>query len=380
MKLRARKTRNDATASALAEPLQQVDRTFVLRRGRRLIYFGGCDYFRMASHPDVLRAAHHGLETFGLNVSASRRTSGNHPLYEELERDLAKFFDTESAVLVSSGYVTNLVVAQALAGEFTHALIDERAHACLLDAAQLLGCPTHTFAHRDVRAAAAAARRCGPRAKLLVLTDGLFGHDGCVAPLAEYLKLLPKNTTLLVDDAHGAGTLGRNGRGTPEHLGVSTERIIQTITLSKAFGAYGGAILGPRSLREKIAARSRLFIGNTPLPLPLAAAAQASLRLVKKDPGLRRRLAFNTSYVKAALAESGLPVSGGPGPMVPLLPESPVEARRLERALLEVDILPPLLRYMSGPAHGYFRFVISSEHNAAQLDALVGVLNRFHRA
>ena len=379
MKLRAPKTRPAAT-SPLAEPLQQVDRTFVMCRSRRLIYFGGCDYFRMASHPEVLRAAQHGLETFGLNVSASRRTSGNHPLYEELERDLATFFDTKSAVLVSSGYVTNLVVAQALAGEFTHALIDERAHACLLDAAQLLGCPTHTFAHRDALAAAAAARRCGPRAKLLVLTDGLYGHDGCVAPLADYLKLLPRNTTLLVDDAHGAGTLGRTGRGTLEHLGVSTERIIQTITLSKAFGAYGGAILGTRSLREKIAARSRLFIGNTPVPLPLAAAAQASLRLVNKDAGFRRRLAFNTSYVKAALAESGLPVSGGPGPMIPLLPKSPVEARRLERALLEVGILPPLLRYMSGPAHGYFRFVISSEHNAAQLDALVGVLQRFHRA
>lgn len=367
------------TSESLAEPLQQVDRTCVLRRGRRLIYFGGCDYFRMASHPEVLRAAQHGLENFGLNVSASRRTTGNHPLYEELERDLAKFFDTESAVLVSSGYVTNLVVAQALAGEFTHALLDERAHACLLDAVPLLGCPAHTFAHRDAQAAAAAARRCGPRAKLLVLTDGLYGHDGCVAPLADYLKLLPRNTTLLVDDAHGAGTLGRNGRGAPEHLGVSRERIIQTITLSKAFGTYGGAILGPRSLREKIIARSRLFIGNTPLPLPLAAAAQASLRLVKKDSGFRRRLAFNTSYVKAALAEAGLPVSGGPGPMIPLLPESAAEARRLERALLEADILPPLLRYLSGPAHGYFRFVISSEHSAAQLDALVGVLKQFHR-
>ena len=379
MKLRARKTRATA-ASPLAEPLKQVDRTFVMCRGRRLIYFGGCDYFRLASHHEVLRAGQQGLENFGLNVSASRRTTGNHPLYEELERDIAKFFGTESAVLVSSGYVTNLVVAQALAGEFTHALIDERSHACLLDAAQLLGCPTHTFAHRDVRAAAAAARRCGPRAKLLLLTDGLYGHDGCVAPLADYLKLLPRNTTLLVDDAHGAGTLGRNGRGTPEHLGVSTERIIQTITLSKAFGTYGGAILGSSSLREKILARSRLFIGNTPLPLPLAAAAQASLRLVKKDPGFRRRLAFNTSYVKAALAEAGLQVSGGPGPMIPLLPESPVEVRRLERALLEADILPPLLRYLSGPAHGYFRFVISSEHNAAQLDALVGVLKRFQRA
>jgi len=110
----------------LAEPLQQVDRTCVLLRGRKLSYFAGCDYFRLSSHSDVLRALREGVDRFGLNVSASRKTTGNHALYGKLEAKLAEFFSVEAAVLISNGYMTNLAVAQALAGEFTHALIDER--------------------------------------------------------------------------------------------------------------------------------------------------------------------------------------------------------------------------------------------------------------
>src|SRR5262245_2910155 len=157
----------------LAEPLQQVDRTFVRFRGRRLSYFGGCDYFRLSSHPAVLAALAEGLERYGLNVSASRKTTGNHVLYEELEHALASFFRAESAVFVSSGLLTNLVVAQVLAGKFSHALVDERAHVGLLDAGRFLECPARFFRHRDARSVAAAAGGCGPRARLLLISDGL---------------------------------------------------------------------------------------------------------------------------------------------------------------------------------------------------------------
>src|SRR5439155_17340644 len=102
--------------------------------------------------------------------------------------------------------------------------------------------------------------------KIILLTDGMFSHDGSAAPLAEYLTILPKDALILVDDAHGAGVLGKSGQGALEHAGVSRRRIIQTITLSKAFGIYGGAILGTARLREKIFCRSRMFIGSTPLP------------------------------------------------------------------------------------------------------------------
>ena len=361
-----RRTQN----TALAEPLQQGDRTFVLCRGRKLSYFGGCDYFRLSSHPAVLAALGEGLEQFGLNVAASRKTTGNHPLYEKLEAALAAFFGVDAAVLVSNGYLANLVVAQALEGEVTHALIDERAHSSLFDAAALSGCPLLPFEHRDATDARRAARAAGRRAKLLLLTDGLFSHSGQVAPLGDYLRLLPQNTVLLVDDAHGAGTLGRLGRGTVEWLGVSDGRIIQTVTLSKAFGVYGGAVLGSRRLRDWIISRSRLFTGNTPLPLPLANAVLTALQVVRADTRMRRRLLFNTRYVKAALNNAGFPAPDGPGPIAPIEPLDTRHAESLRRRLLAHGIHPPLIRYSGGPASGYFRFAISSEHSAEQLDAL----------
>ena len=262
---------------ALALQLEQIDRTHVRYRNRKLSYFGGCDYFRLASHPSILRATHQGLDKYGLNVAASRLTSGNHPLYGELEQRTADFFGVESATVVSCGYMTNLVVAQALAGRFSHALIDELGHSCLIDAVPFLDCPILKFKHGDPVDLVRAIARCGRGARPILLTDGMFSHDGSVAPLKAYLKILPRDALILVDDAHGAGILGDTGKGAVEWAGVSRQRIIQTITLSKALGTYGGAILGTRALRERIVTRSRLFVGNTPLPLPLANAALRAL-------------------------------------------------------------------------------------------------------
>ena len=363
----------------LSEPLQQVDRTFVLHCGRRLSYFGGCDYFRLSSHPVVLAALREGVEKFGLNVAASRRTTGNHALYEELEYEIAEFFGVEAAVLLPSGYTANLAAAQLLACNFfTHVLADERTHLSLKDAWRMLECdsPLHVLGHRDARGAALTAKLLGKPAKLILLTDGLFSHSGQVAPLDEYLRLLPKNVPLLVDDAHGAGTIGPTGRGTVEFLGVRSPRIIQTITLSKAFGVYGGAVLASRRFCEHVVALSRVFIGGTPLPLPLANAALASLRILRDDTSLRRRLVFNAGYVKAALREAGIELSDGPGPIVPLIPRNDRERAALQRRLFAANIHPPFIRYPGGNDKGYFRFAISSEHTAAQLDGLVTALTR----
>jgi 7-keto-8-aminopelargonate synthetase-like enzyme len=360
------------------EPLQQTTGSRVRWRGRELIYFSGCDYFRLASEPAILKAVITGLKKFGLNVAASRLTTGHHKIYEVLEEQLAKFFGAEDALLVSNGYLTNIVVAQALAGNFSHALLDERAHPALVDAANQLDCPILRFKHRDVDDFLRTVARCGGGARPMVLTDGMFSHDGSAAPLKAYLKFLPRDGMMMVDDAHGAGMLGRNGRGTPELEGVSRRQIIQCVTLSKAFGVFGGAILGTHELREKIFARSRSFVGSTPFPLPLANAAVQSLKIMKSRGGvLRRRLNENADYVKDALREGGFGIPGLPGPIIPVHAKSESESLALKKHLLAAGIFPPFLKYPNGNATGYFRFVISSGHSRAQLNKLVNALKSF---
>jgi 8-amino-7-oxononanoate synthase len=356
------------------EPLQQIDRTYVRSHGRKLSYFSGCGYFRLASHPEVIAALKEGLAKYGLNVAASRLTTGNHALYGKLEERLAEFFEAESVLLVSGGYVTNLIVAQALAGNFSHAVVDEKAHPSLWDAARLMDCPVLDLKHQSVPHLEQIVRRCGPGARLLLMTDGMFAHDGSVAPLAKYLQVLPKDALILEDDAHGAGVVGKTGKGSLEHEGVGRKRVIQTITLSKAFGVYGGAILGAASLRQRILEQSKMFLGSTPVPLPLANAAMKSVQILKGDRSLRERLIANTKFVKESLHAGARMSDFTPGPIAPIIPGRSKEAVEIKRRLMKAGIYPPFVKYATGPASGYFRFVISSEHSREQLERLVTVL------
>jgi 7-keto-8-aminopelargonate synthetase-like enzyme len=358
----------------LPPPLEQVDRTFVHSGRRKLIYFAGCDYFRLSSHPRVVEAVQQGLEHYGLSVSASRKTTGNHKLFRQLEGALAHFFKSPAALLVGTGYLTNPVVAQALQGRFTHALIDESAHSSLQDAAILLRCPVLPFRHKEPIHAAQILGQLGDTAVPLLLTDGMFSHDGSIAPIREYLKVLPAKGHILMDEAHAAGVLGEHGRGTLEELGLSHHRIIRTVTLSKAFGVYGGAILCSEKICKLVLTRSRMFTGHTPLPLPLAHAALTAVRLLEKDQGMRKRLMVNTARVKSELRKAGLLFPETGAPIIAYRAKTERDRVNLRTSLLKAGIHPPFVHYPGGPRRGYFRFVLSSEHTAPQLSKLIRCL------
>ena len=317
----------------LAPPLQQIDRTYVLYRGQKLSYFGGCDYFRLSSHPRILARIREGLGKYGLSVSASRVTTGNHPLYEELEERIAEFFQCERAVFVPSGYMANLIAAEALTGEFDIVYIDEKAHASLQTAVRSLGCKVIQFPHLHLK------RIRGQRA--LIATEGMFGQNGAIPPLNDYLQT---GARVWIDDAHGAGTLE------PKPLRPTA---IQTVTFSKAFGVYGGTILCSNALARRITS-TPIFAGQTPLPLPLAYACLEAMDLLKPGSALRKRLQQNCDYM------------GSSGPIIQIAPGTPA----LKQKLLRNRIYPSWIRYPGGPPNGYFRFAISSEHTEDQLAKL----------
>jgi 7-keto-8-aminopelargonate synthetase-like enzyme len=343
-------------------------------RRRTLVYFSGCDYFRLARSPQLAAAVISSLKKNGLNVAASRLTTGNHKIYAQLESELARFFGSETAVLLPDGYFAPVAVAQALAGEFTHAWADEFAHGALLDAARMLDCPLKKFNHRDVAGLKKLLSRSGQNARPVILTDGMFAYDGSTAPLREYLKILPANGLMLVDDAHGVGALGTHGRGTLELENVGRQQIVQCATLSKAFGAYGGVVFASHDLRQKILSHSRVFIGTTPLPLPLAGAALASLKILRTGKSKRDKLFQNLSYTRTKLRAAGWEISETPGPIIRLPAMNQWQVTKLKARLLSAGIYPPFLKYPGASAQGFFRFVISSEHSRAQLDKLISVL------
>jgi len=350
---------------SLSEPLTQVGRVHVLHRGRKLLYFGGCDYYRLAAGPRLRKQVARTLQNHGLNVAASRVTTGNHPVYEQLETALCAFFKVDAALVTSTGYNANLVIAQALAGQFSHVMIDERAHASLQDAAQFFNCPVIEYKHRDPGHAAQGVARCGKFARIALLTDGVFANDGSIAPVPDLIRLLPPDGILLLDDAHGAGVLGKNARGTAEHFGIRDKRVVRSITLSKAFGAFGGAVLASKQICRRIVSHSRLFAGSTPPPLPLAKAALYALANVQGDASLRARLKKNTRMI------------GRDFPIISLVPKNDSQAARLKREFLSAGIFPNLIHYPGSSRTAYFRFAISSEHTPEQIERLLAVVRKY---
>ncbi len=365
--------------SLLPEPLVPDGRTHVLWRGRRWIYFGGCDYFRMASHPATRRAAAEASRTYGLSVGASRVTTGNLPILVELELALARCLGAPRALLTASGALANLALAESLAGRFTHVLIDERAHPPLRDAISRMNARVWSFGHRDVAAVRTRVKRLPPEARCLLATDGMFPLDGALAPLAEYRKCLPRGATLWVDDCHAVGTLGATGAGSAEFWRLPSHHLIRTATLSKALGSFGGVILGTARDVEGVVRRSASFASTTPPPPAAAAAALEALHLLEADLEQRDRLrarvrVVRAAFVAAGLAEAGADLSLGQSPIVGLVPRSTAESEQMRRRLVAAGIFPSLIRYPGGPPGGLFRFGISSEHTGGQIRALTGAL------
>jgi len=358
--------------------LTQVSPTEIEFRGRRLLYFGGSDYFRFSWRPRIRAAGAGAVRELGYSVGSSRMVTGNHPIYLDLERALVRFFGFPVAVLTAGGYLGPLVAAQGLAGRVTHVLVDEKCHGCLKDAATLAGAKTIPFHHEDAQALTHAVRGCGRGARIAVFTDGLAAHEGSLAPLADYLAVLPGSGWLVVDDAHGTGTLGQHGRGSLEFLGLRDPRVIVTTTLSKALGCYGGVVLGPAWLRDCILRQSRIYGSSTAPPMAVAAATLVALSLLRQEgTKLRQQLRENTRYVKQAFLKRRPECLDHPGPMFAVSPRQAQSQERLRQMLLAAGIYPTLIRYSSGPAARFFRFAVSTAHSKSQLATLRNVLEKY---
>ena len=313
----------------LAETVRE-DGLWVERGGRRMLSFSCNDYLNLSHHPAVKRAAMEAVEKYGAGAGASRLVTGNHPLFGELERRLARLKGTDAACVFGSGYLANAGIAPAIVGEGDLLLVDELSHSCLWAGARLSRARTVVFRHNDVAHAEEilSKRRAGHRHALIV-TDGVFSMDGDLAPLKELSALARAHDSwLLSDDAHGLGI---------EHAFVD----LQMGTLSKALGSYGGYVCASASVTDLIKTRARTLIYSTGLPPASAAAALAALDIMENDPDLAARpLAKAQSFARAC----NLPLATSQ--IVPVVLGDPLAAleasQMLEReGFLVTPIRPP---------------------------------------
>lgn len=345
--------------------------------GQELLYFSGTGYLGLQNHSQVLQAAQDALQRYGLSTATSRGGYGEHPVYDELESEACAFWGCEKVLYLASGYLGPAVLAQGLREQYEVIFIDESSHFSLFDGARSTQKPFHTFRHRDPQH---LAQQC--RASLLsgqrplVLSDGVFPISGEIAPVPDYLQVVePLDGLVALDDAHAAGVLGANGRGTLEYFQLDSPRCLSSCTLSKGLGGYGGMIAGSASTLEVLQKNSRIYGATSPTPLPSAAASAAALRLARTQPGLRRQLWENTARARAGLRRLGWPMEDTPVPVLCLGARPGLDLGGLKLALFERGIgVAHVTTYSSTPAGGCIRAAVFATHTPEEVDTLLAAL------
>jgi len=332
--------------------------TAVTRHGRALLSFSCNDYLNLSRHPAVMAAAIAAIEEHGVGSGASRLITGNHPLFAELERRLARLKGTEDACVFGSGYLANTGIIPALIGREDLIVLDELSHACLWAGARLSRATVLPFRHNDTEHARdllTEHRRQHPHAMLV--TEGVFSMDGDLAPLPALSSLAHEyDAWLLTDDAHGLGVIG-GGRGSSFAHGAPVEAPLQMGTLSKAAGAYGGYLCASHAVCELMRNRARTFVYSTGLPAAIVAAAIASLDVIENEPNYA---ALPLAKAKAFTRALGLPEAQSP--IVPLILGSAERALGAARLLEDEGFLVAPIRPPTVPeGTARLRFAFSAE-------------------
>ena len=342
--------------------------------GREVDYFSGTGYLGLQNHSEVIRATVDALQQYGFSTATSRGGYGEHPLYEKFEREACTYFGAEKTLYLPSGYMGVSVLTQASSGKFEHIFIDSDAHYSLWDAAYATNLPITPFHHCQVESLEEKLKgELRPGERPLLLSDGVFPISGEIAPLPDYLNLLHVfQGTVYLDDAHSVGVLGEYGQGTPDYFKIRDESCHTSGTLAKALGGYGGIIWGDLDWVKHLERESRIVLGSSPPPLPVAAASARALEIARQNPMLRQQLWSNALRVRKGLNQLGWILQDVPVPIICLGARADVDLIRIKKGLFEQGIAVSLVRsYTSTPPGGALRIAIFATHTEEQIDRLV---------
>jgi 8-amino-7-oxononanoate synthase len=346
--------------------------------GRPYLSFCSNDYLGLANHPEVVAAFHRGLDEYGSGSGAAHLVTGHLRAHHALEEELADFVQRPRALLFSTGYMANLGAIQALLGRGDRVFEDATNHASLLDGARLAGARLLRYRHNDIDDLEARLS-AAPAGEYLVATDGVFSMDGDIAPLPELAAIAQRcGAWFMVDEAHGLGVIGPQGRGSAAAAGLDAAQVpVQVGTLGKAFGTFGAFVAGSEELVETLVQRARPWIYTTAPPPALAEATRAALRQVIGDEWRRTHLRELVQRFRHGAAQLGLRLYDSHTPIQPLIVGEADAAMRISGALRERGILITAIRpptVAAGTAR--LRITFSAAHTEAQVDRLLGALEK----
>ena len=354
----------------------------VVMEGKRRIKLGSNNYLGLTSCPEVVEAGIRALEEYGTGCSGSRFLNGTLTMHLELEAELAKFLRKEAVMTFSTGFQSNLGIISALVGRSDYMILDRENHASIYDATRLSFGKMLRYKHNDMADLERCLQQVPETAGALIITDGVFSMGGDIADLPNIVRLARQyGARVMVDDAHGLGTIGEGGRGTASYFGLEKEVDVYMGTFSKSLASLGGYMATEERVVDYVRHCSRPFIFSASIPPSSCATALAALRYLEQHPELPQRLSDLSEHFRTALKSRGMAIRESKTPIVPIftytMDRTMIVAKELyENGVYVNTVLPP-----AAPTDGcMLRTSLMATHTEALLDEAADVLQRVLQA
>jgi len=338
--------------------------------GKNVLVLCSNNYLGLANHPKLKQAAITATRKYGAGSGSVRVIAGTMDIHLKLEKILAEYRRAEASITFQSGYATNAGTILALVDERDLIISDELNHGSIIDGCRMTKAERRVYKHKDISDLEKQLQNTDRFRRILIITDGVFSMDGDIAPLKDIVDLAMKYQAITyVDDAHGDGVLGKNGRGITNHFHLEGKVDVDMGTFSKAFGCVGGYVVGSKDLctylQNKV--RSYLLSGSQPPGVP--GACIAAIQLLKKNPSLVKKLWDNTRYFKKALKELGFDTGQSETPITPVMVGESGKAHKLADEMFRLGVFVlPIVFPMVGKDKARIRTIVTSAHTKKDLD------------
>ena len=342
----------------------------VTMNGDAVIMLGSNNYLGLTNHPEIKKAAAAALAAYGTGTAGSRFLNGTLEIHVELEERLARFMKREAVLTFSTGFQVNLGVISSLVDRCDVVILDNLDHACILDGARLSYGRVLKYQHNDMESLEERLRSVEPDRGKLIVVDGVFSMEGDVADLERIVELKNEyGARLMVDDAHGVGVMGEDGRGTSEHFGVEGDTDLVMGTFSKSLATVGGFVAADRPIIEWVKHHARsLMFSAAPPPASVASAIKA-IEIIEREPERRQQLWDNTRYMKREFTTLGFDTGNSASPVIPLVVGDDITAFRMTMRLQEEGVFAnPVVSPAVPPGRAMIRTSYMATHTREHLD------------
>lgn len=358
--------------------IESEQHTEVIMSNKKVLMFGSNSYLGLTNHPKVIEAAIEATRKYGTGCAGSRFLNGTLDLHIQLEKELAEFVGKEDALIYSTGFQVNLGVVSCLTGREDHIICDELDHASIVEGRRLSFSNTSKFKHNDMTSLEKELQKCKPESIKLIVVDGVFSMEGDIANLPEIVRLAKQyNANIMVDEAHGLGVLGRQGRGTCDHFGLTKDVDLIMGTFSKSLASIGGFIAADESIINFLRHNSRSYIFSASATPAATAAAQMALHIMKSEPERIKNLWDNTNYSLKCFRDLGFEIGETATPIIPLYVRDMEKTFLVTKMLFDEGVfVNPVVPPACSPSDTLIRFSLMATHTKEQIDFAIDKLQK----